>query len=220
MSWAATSSTTIWKCFKHGSAWKHNMPMRLRLTLIGVLAFTCTAASAQGSPAQKSEFPLTIRAPQTIKSGTTLNVEATLTNNSDHSIGLWVEAGAGIPYWADVRQVEDDKLAPQTRLGLIFSGKIDVSDLTPREFSKLTQHSGGQTVVKPGDSVHDEYNVSKFYDLSVPGKYVVQLSLLDAISRIKDESKVEEVRGKVWSEFEELIRGTVKSNVITVSVTP
>jgi hypothetical protein len=62
--------------------------------------------------------------------------------------------------------------------------------------------------------------VSKFYDLSAPGKYVVQLSLLDAISRIKDESKVEEVRGKVWSEFEELIRGTVKSNVITVSVTP
>ena len=77
------------------------MAMRLRLALVRLPVFTCTAASAQGSPAEKSEFLLTISAPQMIKSGMTLNVKATLTNNSDHSIGLWWEAGGGIPYGAD-----------------------------------------------------------------------------------------------------------------------
>lgn len=196
------------------------MTMPLRLTLIGLLTLMSAKVSAQNSATQKPEFPITISAPQTIKSGAVLTIAATLTNNTDQSIGIWWEAGRGLPYGAEVRWAEDNKAAPQTRLGLVFSGKIDVSDLTPREFSKLTQHSGGQTVVKPGDSVQEEYNVSQFYDLSTPGKYTVQLSMLDAIARIKDESKAEEVKGKVWSELEELIRGTVKSNVITVTVTP
>lgn len=196
------------------------MEMPLRLSLLVLLVVICAPVSAQDSPTQKSEFLVTISAPQTIESGTSLVVKAALTNNSNHSIGIWWEAGQGLPYGADVRWAEDHRVAPQTRLGLIVSGKVDVSDLTPREYSKLISHSGGQTVVKPGDSVREEYNVSQFYDLNTPGKYTVQLGLLDAIARIKDESKAEKVRGQVWTDFEEVIRGTVKSNVITITVTP
>lgn len=194
--------------------------MPLRPYLLALLAVACAPVSAQDSPAPKPEFQVTISAPQTIKSSAVLTVEATLTNNSDHSIAIWWEAGQGLPYRADVRSAEDNKIAPQTRLGLIVSGKIDLSDLTPQELSSRINRSGGQTVVKPGDLVREEYNVSQFYDLSTPGKYTVQLSMLDAIARINDESKAEKVRGQVWADFEEVIRGTVRSNLITTTVTP
>jgi len=58
--------------------------------------------------------------------------------------------------------------------------------------------SGASFTLKPGESSNGDFDVSKYYDLTTPGEYTVQL-ITPQIPEIK---------------------GEFKSNVLTVTVTP
>ena len=173
------------------------MRILFRLFLAGVVVVTVTgaAASAQVSPTQKPAISLTISAAQqTLKAGTVLNVKAALVNNSNQNISLWWGSGEGVPYSVEVRRIQDQRLASETRPGLIRNHHIALSELTPQELDR----SGASFVLKPGESSSEEFNVSKFYDLTAPGEYTVQL-ITPQIPEIK---------------------GEFKSNIITVTMAP
>ena len=113
-------------------------------------------------------------------------------------MSLWWESGEGIPYTVEVRRVQDQKLAPETRRGLIRNHHIDFSDLTPKELAYAINRSGAPVTVRPGESSTEEVNAFKFYDVTAPGQYAIQLVA----------AKIPEISG----EF--------KSNIITINVSP
>lgn len=169
--------------------------MQFPLFLVGVVGVIGAVASAQVSPTQKPAVSLTINTTQqTITPGTVLNVKATLVNNSNQNLSLWWGNGEGVPYSVEVRRIQDQKLAPETRPGLVRNHRIALSDLTPQELDR----SGASFTLKPGESSSEEFNVSTYYDLTAPGAYTVQL-ITPQIPEIK---------------------GEFKSNVITINVTP
>jgi hypothetical protein len=171
------------------------MRMQLPLLLVGVVAVVAAVARAQVSPTQKPAISLTINtAQQTFKAGTVLNVKAALVNNSNQNISLWWGSGEGVPYSVEVRRIQDQKLASETRPGLIRNHRIALSELTPQELDR----SGASFTLKPGESSNEDFDVSKYYDLTTPGEYTVQL-ITPQIPEIK---------------------GEFKSNVLTVTVTP
>ncbi len=171
------------------------MRIQFRLFLAGVVVVTGAVAWAQVSPTQKPAISLTISAAQqTLKAGTVLNVKAALVNNSDQNISLWWGSGEGVPYSVEVRRIQDQKLASETRPGLIRNHHIALSELTPQELNR----SGASFTLKPGESSNEDFDVSKYYDLTAPGAYTVQL-ITPQIPEIK---------------------GEFKSNVVTINATP
>jgi hypothetical protein len=80
-----------------------------------------------------------------------------------------------------------------TKLGRLVFGRQTVED-TP---SVLTLNEVGRVPMAPGEVMKTEIRLSDLYDLSLPGKYTVQVRYYD------DENKEE-----------------VKSKAITVTVVP
>jgi hypothetical protein len=85
---------------------------------------------------------------------------------------------------------------------LLFAVRDTRGRLVPKRVYKHPELASGSPVnrtVRPGESISEEQRVSGLYDMSRPGQYVIQVS-----RRVSDNPK----------------DGVLKSNTITVTVTP
>jgi hypothetical protein len=165
-----------------------------------VLLFAAISATVQTAAAQCSKLTdgippvssLTVRAVRDVTpAGSPVLVDATLTNNSNHSISVWREKqGSYRVFVTDERGVRP----PDRRLGY-RNGRFDVTLVPPEKVAEVLSGSGACVTVKPGETQTEGIEVSKLYDLSKPGKYTIQ------VERGDPESTV-----------------IVKSNAITVTV--
>jgi len=172
------------------------MKIRIALLLVAAnLAFASSIAAqchqfVQGEPTVSS-IAIT-PAPDSGKAGNPVVIKATLTNNSNHDISIWRVIGEGeYQYQVDVRDVKGN-LPQDTKLGKKLNGHVDLSLLDPKDLVS----SGVCFTLAAGKSVTYDVNVSKLYELTMPGKYTIQVQSQDPESF-----------------------AIVKSNVITVTLT-
>lgn len=144
--------------------------------------------------AGKRLFSLTIAAPsEPLKSGSELRLHVTLRNTSEARIGFIRSPGL-IPEEGFRYEIEvrdaNGHAAPPSEHVRELSGKRTV------EWS-----SNLARWLNPGESFVDEVCITEFYDLSRPGKYTVSVA-------------------REFPPAQGLGKGSVKSNVVTVVVTP
>jgi hypothetical protein len=172
-----------------------------------LVAMAIGAFGAYAVQTPRPPFTLALSATQsTIRSGAEVRVQIALTNISDHDLVVVREPrndDADAHYLLDVHG-EDGKPAPESALGLALRGKdrnddelVPGKDGLPHGRIYMRMSHNIQTTLKPGESLKEECVISRFYDLTLSGKYSVQLTRV-----VPDEPS-----------------GTVvKSNVVTLSV--
>jgi hypothetical protein len=166
--------------------------MRFQLALsFTFLALLPGPTSGQSKP----PFRLTLTANPTVyKAGSEVRVQITQTNTSDETMTTAKSIApdqAEFHYTMDVRDSKG-RPAPQTEYGRDFNSKGD----DPKH-TTVRVGNEGPILLKPGESMEDEAIITKFFDLSHPGKYTIQVSRL--ISRETD-------------------KGIVRSNTISITI--
>jgi hypothetical protein len=157
------------------------IPRPFPLVTLLLAAFGISAAQKTPPP-----FTLTLSAAQgTIRCGAEVRVQIALTNVSDHDIVAVREPGddeADAHYSMDVRD-EDGQPAPESALSMGFKGKDKFGNDLPwikggLPHGKIYIRWGHniQITLKPGESLKEECVLSRFYDLTLSGKYTVQLT--------------------------------------------
>ncbi len=140
-------------------------------------------------PEQKPVVSIALVAVQDkVKVGSPLILRATVTNISDHSVGLAQGLYAG-PYSVEVRD-SNDKLPPETDFGFGRNGHATIDEVVKRLGTQTLNDHGYSFELKPGEKRVDGIDVLRFYKLTEPGKFTIYA-----------------------------VRGGVKSNVITVTLT-
>jgi hypothetical protein len=142
-------------------------------------------------------FTITLTAPKNpLKIGSKIRVDIMLKNTSNTDISVSksnAEDQAEFSYVIDVRD-EKDEPPPKTEYARSLNGE-DAND--PKHI-KVVVSSDVISTLKPGETLNDIAVLNRLYDLSRPGKYVVQIG-----RQIPKE----------------LGRGFVKSNAVTLTVT-
>ena len=111
-----------------------------------------------------------------VKTGISITLKATLTNRSDHDITIGYDRNRGM-FEVDVFD-ESGKSAPDKRPGY-RNGRVDLEQLarttSPEELIKsgLLTRNFVWTTLKPGETVSETVEVSKYYDMTKPGAYKV-----------------------------------------------
>jgi hypothetical protein len=158
------------------------MKISLARVLTLIILAVCAASSVHSTAAP---FTLTLDAGEkAVKAGSELKTYVTLRNSSNRAIYMSV-GSSDVDYAIEVRDSQG-RLAPDTD----FARKL-----------KERAYYSNDTVftLQPGESLPKTPLVAtKFYDLSRPGKYLIQVS----------RGVPKEIGG-----------GTVKSNTITIAVT-
>ena len=171
------SSGLTWGIAKMSSM---NTSVRGMIVLLSLLVGAALPQTAR----QQIPFSFVIDAPNQVQSGSPITVRVTITNTSKATIGL--DEMEVSPYIGIVRGA-DGILTPETEQGRKIKEKqkqrVDPNFVASRFASPLG----------PGKSVTAECVVSKLYDMSVPGKYSIQLE-------------------RIWG------RNVIPSNTITVNV--
>jgi hypothetical protein len=166
------------------------------LIFVACGTFRIAASQNQASATTQPVVTLNVSAVQpSVKVGSPVRVKVVLQNISDHDIIVSREV-RGLDCRVDVRDAEG-RLAPDTKLGYLWNGHVSNPDLSRLSSQELTGSliSGS---VKRGETLTWELDASKFYEIKQPGKYSIQVERKDP-------------------ENHSLM---VKSNVITVTVTP
>jgi hypothetical protein len=173
---------------------KFTMIWRLALVILSV-GILC--GSIRGKTAPQPSVALTISADQdSVKAGAPVRVKAFLENKTNHDIPMALDASGGKAFPLEVRDAQGN-LAPETPLGYVWNGNqtnLDADRVSPKELSGNLVFGS----LKAGDRAKREMDVSKFYEMKQPGKYTIQARALDP-----ENSSI-----------------TVKSNTITITVTP
>jgi hypothetical protein len=151
--------------------------------LILIILAACAGTSAQNST---TPFALTLEAEENpVQADSEVKVDITLRNSSNRA--MYTTMGLSeVDYALDVRDSQNRK-PPETEYARNLKGRAYF-------FNETTFY------LQPGESLPKApLVVSKFYDLSRPAKYAIQVSR--AVPK-------------------ELGGGTIKSNTLTVTVTP
>jgi hypothetical protein len=165
------------------------MKLLLRYFVCGLTLVCLVTASLWGA---KQLFSLSIAAPsEPVKSGVELRLSVTVTNTSDRTIGFIRSPGLlpeeGYRYEIEVRDAGGHPAPSSAHMR-------DLKNKTTATFE-----SNVARWLKPGESFVDEIDVTKFYDLSQPGKYTISVA-------------------RPIPPAQNLGEGKVKSNSITVTV--
>jgi hypothetical protein len=158
------------------------MKIRLQRTLTLILVAVCVASSSQSATAP---FTLTLEAEENpIRAGSEVKVDITLRNSSSREMHISYGLSE-LDYAFEVRDSQN-RIPPETEFARKSKGRAHFSN--DQVFA-----------LQPGESLPKALLVlTKFYDMSHPGRYTVQMSR--AVPR-------------------DLGGGTIKSNTITISVT-
>jgi len=149
------------------------------------LVLTTLVNLPQGGTSGQGPEPFSIviaAADSTVKINTDLVIKVRLTNNSDHPINAsyHVLQGVNMGYQYEVRDANGN-VPPHKEQKSGMEGSLRLRTLNP------------------GESLENTVTLNRLYDMSVPGKYVIQFS-------------------RNISGYEK--DGVVRSNKITVTVTP
>ena len=137
--------------------------------------------------AVEQPFMISITAPSPIvKAGSDVWINVRLTNHSHIDLN------------------ESGSISSMTGLdpNLAFDVRDTLGNLTAKRVYEHPELATGKPInrfLKPGETLMEQQNIAGVYDMSKPGKYVVQVS-------------------RALSEGEQ--RGVVKSNKVTIAVTP
>jgi hypothetical protein len=173
------------------------MSVQIRsLLLVAIVA----AFGAKLAPSAQPPLTITISFSDgdVVKTGSGILVFVTLTNHSDKTASSSQDY-AGY-YTMDVKDARGIS-APDSEDGRKARAHMDACRNSTKKDVCGGRKFGGIGLIsqlKPGESWHEELLITKYYDMSRPGKYTIQL-----------ERKLPEELGK----------GTVRSNPITVTVT-
>jgi hypothetical protein len=133
-----------------------------------VLVSSCLVFAQSTSPNQAPSFSLSLKAPESVKAGSYVVLEITLTNTTDHQIYVAELLGGGeLNYDIQVRD-STGKSAQETPFG--------------HKLHTHTANLGGSIVrrtVDPGKTVVSHANLNTVYELKRPGDYTVQVSSRD-----------------------------------------
>jgi len=160
------------------------------------LAAVCIAAASQSDAAKqvKPPFSITISTETpTIKAGTDLSIKVRITNTSNHDINASSVYGEGVDGGVDGAYFEEVRDSKGNLAKRKQPPKSEAQSDYPVNFSARPY------TLKPGESTGSVTGVEHQYDISQPGQYVIQLS-----RPISENPK----------------DGVVKSNKITITVTP
>lgn len=158
------------------------MKILLSLLLLGSIASPAAIDQIASTTSTKVPFSISICARHTeIRAGTPVEIRIRFTNTSDHEISasqFYVDGGlnSGYDYY-----VLDANGKSAKKKEIVMAGSLDLASLNP------------------GESRDDGSLVSRAYDMTRPGKYVIQVS-----RRVSSNPK----------------DGVVKSNKIVVTLTP
>jgi hypothetical protein len=165
----------------------------------------CGSAVAQNAPQGSAKAPsgtpgnsIAISAlHDSVKAGSPIYIVVQLTNTTNHDIGFQ-RLRSGADCKMDVRDVQGN-LPADTGRGYLHNGHVANSQLDETRFSggDLSDNIMGE-MVKAGQTIAWDINISKFYDLGKPGKYAIRLERADP----EDPKTV------------------LKSNTVTVTLTP
>lgn len=132
------------------------------------------------SPVTRIELPAK---QNSAKAGSSLWVEVTMTNQSDHAISFWKNTNTN----AYPIEVTDEAGKPlQDKRPGFRNGRLDPMLLDPKhvdpklvdskELINLLSGSLACVTLKPGESIVDRIDVTKFYDMSTPGSYTIAIA--------------------------------------------
>lgn len=150
--------------------------MRSPFRCLMVSIFASLAAFAQSPPQRKPVISLSISSKPTAKVGSTVGIHVVLKNISAHGVAIVGEV-RGRDYKIDVRDV-NGKLAPDTKLGLIYNGHVSITDssqIDPKDLNGKAVYG----TLKAGETSEGDLDAAKFYDMSKPGKYAIFIQKLD-----------------------------------------
>lgn len=158
-----------------------------------VAALLASAAFAAGAPSQGGPFTLTLVAPrQPLEVGKPLTLRVKVRNKLERPISVPVSLGTYADEQIYHLHILDERGLRPERATLP----------KPKGGKGLAVVAGGSMQAKqlePGETLTDEVNVSRFYDLSRPGKYKIWV-------------------GELFDLGPGQPSGLVKSNTITVTV--
>jgi hypothetical protein len=132
-------------------------------------AIALTFSAALAAPGPKQLFSLTVAAPkEPIRAGTELRLLVTVTNTSDRNISFITSPGQipedGARYEIDVRDVQGSPARP--------SALRTKDNRIPTDYGSRIARTLG-----PSESFVDQVTVTRFHDLSQPGKYTIWVAL-------------------------------------------
>jgi hypothetical protein len=166
------------------------------------MCLLCVASAQSARPA----IAIVVSTPANeVKTGVNIQLEIVVTNISRHKITVKQTWGAGEATAPNHIIVRDgtDKLIPaddELEFRRFVSARAANED-TNKDIHETLGHiptaSDHQFLLKPGETSRQETSVTRFFNLSTPGKYIIQVERLDQDSHL-----------------------TVKSNPIMVTVTP
>jgi hypothetical protein len=152
--------------------WRSSVLVGCRLSFVLSLLIVATHASAPGQAARQP-FSLTVTTPQSIiTAGAELRVQVTLKNITDHDIFVsrdFARETAERNYVIDVRD-ESGQIAPDTAYNRKRKDPGDAKHPNVRYGSHMLE------TLKPGEELNDDAVVTKLYDITLPGKYSLQVS--------------------------------------------
>jgi hypothetical protein len=174
-----------------------------RMFLIVTVLWTARESSAQMPITEPAFFSVTISTPGSeVKIGSTVELTITTKNISAQNIYHGFVAGGppGRSVDIDLRDSGGNPVL-ETPYGRKAHGK----DRKPWSGSSFVE----RVLVKPGETFDEKVDLSKEYDLSRAGTYTIQVQRSDLVSneQLKSHAKMG-------------IGNTVKSNTITITMTP
>jgi hypothetical protein len=163
------------------------------------LSFGLCAQDAKTARTVQAPFSLAITAvePQ-VKAGAEVLIDVSMENKSDQPIMVYRENVVDQGGWIYKATASDETgaKAPETK----FAKRLRAPE-TPEEVAEARTSAmprdGGYVPLSSGQAIKDRINVNKLRDLSHPGKYKIQVE-----------------------EYDNETERYVKSNIITVTVTP
>jgi hypothetical protein len=157
--------------------------MMTRLLLLGAIIASFQRVSAQcpsmeGPPGDLPEYSLRLPAqPGPVKAGSPVWVEVVLTNPLDREIAFYTTTNTNINFEPIIVSNENGKPLPDKRPGF-RDGRFDLKHVDPKliESGEIITLLSGKIVcirLKPGESHVRAVEISKFYDMTTPGRYTV-----------------------------------------------
>jgi hypothetical protein len=185
------------------------MLVRTSCLIFSMLIWFTGPALAQDRERAQTQLTITISAPMTtVKAGAAVPLRLTLTNTSDSPLGVQAFGVEAPPYGVvrlrdlDIQiRDSDGKPVAETQFGKLIHGRyVPPREVKPDHSRPLRPGPGGSralaSVIEPGQTLIEESDLAKEFDLSMPGEYTVQGMRRDKAGKL------------------------VESNVIRLTITP
>jgi hypothetical protein len=174
-----------------------SMRMNRTVIMVSMLLVLTRAGSSQGEPRLKPSFAVAAGAERVeFKPGAPMPVKLTMTNTSDRDLrytvfSMWcpppIEHLSGRMRQMQILLYDSEgNLAPLTPYGVAVQGITGPVATPPgAERGQGVACGGGGTVgvLKPGESLIEEADLSKEFDIKKPGRYTIRAQRLDKESK-------------------------------------